>query len=226
MAQILQRHGEAALQHIRALPCAAGSVIQFSHRLLHWGSAAESGPSRAWRTEQEPPRIALSFAATDARFEKPFLAHASAMPPLPTRTALVASLGLLYQQSNPLTPYRRGLYWDVVRSNEQSFEEKYFAMIRRNAASADAAESQASGMYGMGAAAPSSAAVVTPPPGKVDDDGSYLMFTGEKLAAKLAQLSRLHSEGTLTDTQYAKAQKDVAVARLMDPGFAKFPGME
>lgn len=30
----------AAFQYIRALPCAAGSLVHFSHRLLHWGSAA------------------------------------------------------------------------------------------------------------------------------------------------------------------------------------------
>ena len=45
MVAILSAGGEAALQHIRALPCSAGSVICFSHRLLHWGSAAESGPA-------------------------------------------------------------------------------------------------------------------------------------------------------------------------------------
>jgi hypothetical protein len=30
-----------AFQHIRALPCGAGEVVVFSHRLLHWGSAAD-----------------------------------------------------------------------------------------------------------------------------------------------------------------------------------------
>eukprot|EP00041_Stephanoeca_diplocostata_P030577 m.929546 g.929546 ORF g.929546 m.929546 type:complete len:328 (+) comp23781_c0_seq42:237-1220(+) len=30
----------AAYQYIRALPCDAGSLLHFSHRLLHWGSAA------------------------------------------------------------------------------------------------------------------------------------------------------------------------------------------
>ena len=31
-----------AFQNIRALPCDAGEVIVFSHRLLHWGSAADA----------------------------------------------------------------------------------------------------------------------------------------------------------------------------------------
>ena len=254
MAEVLRFGGERAVQHIRALPCAAGSVVQFSHRLLHWGSAAESGPAVTWRPTPEPPRVALSFASTDATFEKPFLAHPMPMPPAATRAALIASLGLLYAQSDPPTPFRRALFWDVVRCNKACFESTFYQMIRRNAHAADAAQSQASGLAGAGggggdeaggeggaemrrqymsthvsggAAAASGAAAPTPmahlqgaAAATTAEDGSYLMFTGTKLAAKLVQLGRLHADGGLSDAQYEKAKKDVVVARMFDPGFA------
>ena len=50
-----------AYQHIRALPCAAGAAVIFTHRLIHWGSAA----SRSAVT----PRVAMSFVFSDPDFE-------------------------------------------------------------------------------------------------------------------------------------------------------------
>lgn len=52
---------KAAYQHIRALPCDAGSAVIFTHRIIHWGSAA---------TKRAPcPRIAISFVFADPTFE-------------------------------------------------------------------------------------------------------------------------------------------------------------
>lgn len=50
-----------AYQHIRALPCPAGSAVLFTHRLIHWGSAATR--------KADWPRIAISFVFSDPSFE-------------------------------------------------------------------------------------------------------------------------------------------------------------
>lgn len=248
MGEVLRHGGEAAVQHLRALPCAAGSVIQFSHRLLHWGSAAQSGPAALWRASPEAPRIALSFASTDPVFEKPFLAQPTPMPAVSTRAALIASLGLLYAQASPPSAFVRTLFWDVVSTSQDVFEAEYYSMIARNVGAEDAAASQASGLsqgYGSDAshaaaaaagpcpACPTSAvhSVAAVDMGQLQGrslhggagaapDGTYLMFTGPKLEAKLDHLRRLHADGALSDAQYAKAQQDVRTSRLMDPGFA------
>lgn len=131
---ILGRGGDRALQHIRALPCAAGSLVQFSHRLLHWGSASDDGPAAVWRPQ--PPRVALSFASTDAAFEKPFLtpeASGLPLPPLETRVALVSALAFAYSAQAPSTPKRRALYWAVVSANAAAFEPAFYAMLERHA---------------------------------------------------------------------------------------------
>lgn len=146
---VLNAGGEAALQHVRALPCAPGGVVQFSHRLLHWGSAAQSGPAHAWRPV--PPRVALSFAAVDDRFETPFLSRDSAglpLPPLPTRLALVGALALLYTQHAPPPPVQRRLYWDLVHASRECFEPAFYDLIARNRHKEGAGATQADGGYG------------------------------------------------------------------------------
>ena len=143
MAAILAHGGDAALQHIRSLPCDAGSVIQFSHRLLHWGSSTESGPAVAWRSEPEAPRIAISFASTDQTFERPFMDSALLpLPPLAARAPLVASLLLFYVQNDPPTAYRRALYWDLAQSGASYFSTDFFHTVATNfhAAAAGALE--------------------------------------------------------------------------------------
>jgi hypothetical protein len=47
-----------AYQHVRALPCAARGAVVFTHRLIHWGSAAS-----------RQPRVAVSFVFADPAFE-------------------------------------------------------------------------------------------------------------------------------------------------------------
>jgi hypothetical protein len=242
IAAVLAHGGEAVLQHVRALPCAAGSLVQFSHRLLHWGSAALDGPAAAWRSPPEPPRIAFSFASVDDTFEPPFLPRdVLPLPPVATRTALVCALALLYTQTAPPSPTRRALFWDVVASDPAAFEPAFYAMIARNADDDDAGAAQAGGMYG-GADAPAAAAADGPPKapsysppavpatpatsvatatGAAATDGTYLMFPpGPKLEAKLAALARKHAEGVLTTEQYEKATRDVRTARLIDPAHA------
>eukprot|EP00978_Attheya_sp_CCMP212_P036942 scaffold170959_cov30-Attheya_sp.AAC.1 len=57
-------------QHIRALPRRAGESILFTHRILHWGSRGNPTSSTQ---QKNKPRIAISFVASDASFEAPYL---------------------------------------------------------------------------------------------------------------------------------------------------------
>eukprot|EP00750_Incisomonas_marina_P032560 INCI9218.3.p1 GENE.INCI9218.3~~INCI9218.3.p1 ORF type:complete len:303 (-),score=37.54 INCI9218.3:773-1681(-) len=71
-------------QAISAQPVNAGGFLVFSHRTLHWGSLAK---------EEQPPRIALSFAFADPAFETPFFDPKKhlPLPPLRLRAALQVS---------------------------------------------------------------------------------------------------------------------------------------
>ena len=85
-------------QAIQALPARAGSVIAFSHRLLHWGSRASASAAGH-------PRMALSFAFAAPEFEAPYLPDAVAVLPLPPfelRLALVAGQLFSYAQQSDL----------------------------------------------------------------------------------------------------------------------------
>jgi len=81
-----------AFQHIRPLPVAAGGIVAFTHRLLHWGSAADPHASG--------PRIAIAFAASDPEFAPPYFSTGQLpLPSLPMRLALTAGQTLAYFQN-------------------------------------------------------------------------------------------------------------------------------
>lgn len=132
---ILRLHGPHALQYVRALPVSRGSVVHFSHRLLHWGSAADE-VARQWKGDA--PRVALSFASAGRRFEPPFLTGHAAQRPLPSsmvRAGLVAGLALFYVANEDPGEWRLRLYWDVFRacrSSEGCFAERFADVCQTN----------------------------------------------------------------------------------------------
>ena len=80
-----------AWQSILALPASPGTLLCFTHRLLHWGSRAQPGAA---------PRLAISFALADPTFEVPYFADPAThlpFPPLPLRVALRAAQVLVYK---------------------------------------------------------------------------------------------------------------------------------
>lgn len=82
-------------------------TMDCSHRLLHWGSAADphSGAS---------PRVAISFAAADPSFEPGYFAKKNEQLPFPDidmRVALMAGNLLVYGQNEDPGPDRAALYW-------------------------------------------------------------------------------------------------------------------
>ena len=100
-----------AFQHIRALPCPKGSLVHFSHRLLHWGSTA-SDEATTRRRGGERPRIAVAFACSDDSFELPFFDRALLpLPPVETRLALISALAIYYVANVDPGPEMVEAYW-------------------------------------------------------------------------------------------------------------------
>lgn len=140
MGAIIKASGSSALQYIRALPVSAGSVVHFSHRLLHWGSAAAG--STAWK--QQAPRIAMSFASADSQFEQPFLTDDASRCPLPaisTRAGLIAGLAIFYIANEDPGEWRTRLYWDCFRASqcEGCFSERFARIVAENFYASEAA---------------------------------------------------------------------------------------
>ena len=114
----------ASFGNIVAQPCSAGSLLVFSHRLLHWGSTAEP---------HAPPRIAMSFAVADATFEDgPYFDAARFLPfpPLALRVALRAGQAIAYDAQSPLSRAQLALDNRVFMAGAAFFSAAYVAKIR------------------------------------------------------------------------------------------------
>jgi hypothetical protein len=88
---------QVLLQSSRALPAAAGSVLGWNHRVIHWGSACG---------RPEHPRVSLSveFVAAGTRVfpdEAPALAASPTLPPLADRLRAIARGVLSYDRFDP-----------------------------------------------------------------------------------------------------------------------------
>jgi hypothetical protein len=135
-------------QKILALPVPKGSVLTFTHRLLHWGSAPLAPVSGQ---EPQPPRLALSLAYSDPSFERPYLTRPGAAVPArggegdeseaknetkqeerdrdfpchAARMGLVSAQGIVYDHQVPLTARRAHLYADVFHRARDHFDAAY-----------------------------------------------------------------------------------------------------
>eukprot|EP00928_Gymnodinium_smaydae_P062923 TRINITY_DN46650_c0_g1_i1.p1 TRINITY_DN46650_c0_g1~~TRINITY_DN46650_c0_g1_i1.p1 ORF type:complete len:410 (-),score=100.66 TRINITY_DN46650_c0_g1_i1:262-1470(-) len=116
-------------QHIRALPVQAGGFVAFSHRLLHWGSAADPRAPK--------PRIAVAFAAADAGFAEPYFSRSELpFPSLGLRLALVAGQALAYCANENLvtTMQRADMFWDLFRAQAKLFGPAFSAVVAKHRA--------------------------------------------------------------------------------------------
>ena len=112
-----------AFQAIRALPVPAGSLICFSHRLLHWGS--KPNPH-----SQAPPRVALSFAAASDDFEKPYLdPKYLPKPPLELRIGLVCGQILAYGMNVDPGKEAAHTYFEAFRTVVQEFNQDFVSKV-------------------------------------------------------------------------------------------------
>jgi len=109
--------GPLSWPKIQAQPCAAGDVLCFSHRLLHWGGEADEGA---------PPRVALSYSFADPSFEQAaFSASLLPLPPLAVRLALVAGQAILYNAQSPLSKHDLALNNRIFAQQQKQFESIY-----------------------------------------------------------------------------------------------------
>eukprot|EP00750_Incisomonas_marina_P032559 INCI9218.2.p1 GENE.INCI9218.2~~INCI9218.2.p1 ORF type:complete len:411 (-),score=54.05 INCI9218.2:350-1582(-) len=113
-------------QAISAQPVNAGGFLVFSHRTLHWGSLAK---------EEQPPRIALSFAFADPAFETPFFDPKKhlPLPPLRLRAALQAGQAVMYSNQVPLSKAALALNERIFNRHSNFFLADYAAKISSKA---------------------------------------------------------------------------------------------
>eukprot|EP00038_Savillea_parva_P017694 m.21342 g.21342 ORF g.21342 m.21342 type:complete len:449 (+) comp3882_c0_seq1:269-1615(+) len=135
----------SAFQHIRALPCEAGSVIVFSHRLLHWGSSADE---QARSDKGEPARVALSFASASATFERPYVKDSHLPMPRPAvRAALICGLAIMYVGNvDPGAAYIN-LFQVCFQGGVDYFDENFVKLVTRNSTAYTSRNSQSSASH-------------------------------------------------------------------------------
>ena len=110
-----------------AQPCTAGSVVVFTHRVIHWGSRPIA--------DQET-RIAMSFALASPNFESgAFFSGEKYLPypPLPLRISLTAGQAIAYSSQNPLTKTELALNTRMFLSNQKMFSKEYTDRISGDA---------------------------------------------------------------------------------------------
>jgi hypothetical protein len=108
--------GPASWGNIVAQPCAAGALLCFSHRLVHWGSRAQPSAD---------PRVALSWALADGAFESPIFDAAAfgPFPPLELRIALRAGQALAYAAQAPLSRAQLALDTRLFHAGARFFSD-------------------------------------------------------------------------------------------------------
>ena len=105
-------------QDVRALPIAAGGAVCFTHRIIHWGSAARPG--------YPTPRIACSWAATADDYEEPYFSREHLpLPPVGLRASLCAGQQLNYYKRFRPSKHRLDLYNRVFGASSAEFNAHY-----------------------------------------------------------------------------------------------------
>jgi len=100
------------LQHVRALPVERGTVLHWSHRVLHWGSASPAEAPEARRT--------LTFAMARPSYERPLLElEPGTTPCFEARLALIAYTLVCYHHSQPVPEALRAPLVDILRRHSK-----------------------------------------------------------------------------------------------------------
>jgi ectoine hydroxylase-related dioxygenase (phytanoyl-CoA dioxygenase family) len=127
----LQRalYNKESYQYIRSFPRTAGTSLLFTHRIIHWGSAREESSTI-------PPRVAISFVASDPDYEKPYLeqysqqptaqgAATSIAPSFHLRLLLVCAQLLIYYQRLHLPRETIQACYQYCKDHEDKLEASY-----------------------------------------------------------------------------------------------------
>jgi len=109
-------------QNIKCIPAETGSVVLFSHRILHWGSKGREG--------YHTPRIAFSFANSSEDFEPHYFSNTHLpFPNLNLRIALSGGQMLSYWDRFQLTNEELIKYYDLFKLEKEAFHKTYIHKI-------------------------------------------------------------------------------------------------
>lgn len=125
-----------------AQPLQQGSMLCFSHRLLHWGSALQ--PHGTTLLEEDsasispayiaaPPRIAFTTAFAQTKFEAAYFDHVKypidGTTPLALRLALVAGQSVQYEHLAPLDKHSLALTRRIFHAQKGMVSDTYYDKI-------------------------------------------------------------------------------------------------
>lgn len=122
-----------------AQPLQQGSMLCFSHRLLHWGSAMQ--PQGTMLLEEDgssdyvaaPPRIAFTTAFAQTKFEAAYFDHdkypIDGTTPLALRLALVAGQSVQYEHLAPLDKHSLALTRRIFHAQKGMVSDTYYEKI-------------------------------------------------------------------------------------------------
>eukprot|EP01006_Ploeotia_vitrea_P003282 TRINITY_DN112371_c0_g1_i1.p1 TRINITY_DN112371_c0_g1~~TRINITY_DN112371_c0_g1_i1.p1 ORF type:complete len:437 (+),score=35.64 TRINITY_DN112371_c0_g1_i1:15-1325(+) len=112
-------------RHIRAFPVSRGSIVGFSHRLLHWGSASS-------RFGKEPRVSTFIASSGDEQFEGVYLKDKTQLPlpPFDVRLGLVFGHRLWYSRDAPvpapIADHMLKTFEERAHYFQQSYVDKVF----------------------------------------------------------------------------------------------------
>ena len=108
-----------AYQRIASVPAEAGSVVVFTHRVIHWGSAPPP-PTPPSYGETHEPRVCVSFGFADEEYEPAYLRRGDGgrddapFPRLRARVALVAAQMVSYHERFACDAKTLGLFHALI----------------------------------------------------------------------------------------------------------------
>ena len=112
-------------QNVLAQPVPSGSLLCFSHRLVHWGSKPQEGAV---------PRIAMSFSFASPDFEAPYFADGFLpLPPVALRVGLVSGQQIMYNKQRPLSSHELALHNRIFMRHRHFFNDAYAEKIQTTA---------------------------------------------------------------------------------------------
>jgi hypothetical protein len=123
-----------SIQNIVAQPAAAGTMLCFSHRTVHWGSKPRQSSGCEDENDERVPRVALSLAFADPTFEVAYFSEDFLpLPPLTLRVALVSGQLIMYKTQVKLTKPQLALHFRIFMSQKALFSNAYVEKISTSA---------------------------------------------------------------------------------------------
>jgi len=105
-----------AFQHIKCLPAEAGSVLMFSHRIIHWGSAGRKG--------YHTPRVAFSSVFSTDDYEKAYFSRTELpFPATALRLALSGGQMMVYYDRFGFSVQELHRYYDMFKRKKDAFDQ-------------------------------------------------------------------------------------------------------